>query len=79
MAKKSRRSRKKSSRNVSRGAVEGQTASTAPAPAPAPAPADAAAVPDRQEYAYVVADLKRVAILASGVFALLIGLSLFIR
>ncbi|MBN1934232.1 MAG: hypothetical protein JW934_06190 [Anaerolineae bacterium] len=31
------------------------------------------------EYGYVIADLKRVAILAAGIFALLVVLSFFIR
>ena len=75
MAKRSRRSRKKSSRNVSRRVTKAQSpGTTAPSAAAAPT-----AVPDSQEYAYVIADLKRVAILAAGVFALLIGLSFFVR
>jgi hypothetical protein len=35
--------------------------------------------PDLHEYEYVFGDLKRVAILAAALFALLIGLSFFIR
>ena len=34
---------------------------------------------DLNEYKYVIADLKRVAILAAAMFALLIALSFFIR
>jgi hypothetical protein len=67
MAKKSRRARKKASRSVSR-------ASTGSAPAAAtPEAAD-----DRPEYAYVVADIRQVAILAAAMFVLLIALSFFI-
>ena len=66
MAKKSRRTRKKSSRKVSQAAA---AAAVVAAIEPAA---------DRQEYAYVVADLRQVAILAAAMFALLIGLSFFI-
>jgi len=67
MSKKSRRARKKPSRTVSQAATEAAAAAAVAEPAA-----------DRQEYAYVVADLKRVAILAAAMFALLIGLSFFI-
>ena len=66
MAKKSRRTRKKSSRSVSQAAV------------PAAPAAVAETVADQEEYGYVVADLRNVAILAAVMFALLIGLSFFI-
>ena len=66
MAKKSRRTRNKSSRKVSQAAA---AAAVVAAIEPAA---------DRQEYAYVVADLRQVAILAAAMFALLIGLSFFI-
>ena len=70
MAKKSRRARKKASRSVSKAA-----ASAAPVVA-----AEAAAEPatDRQEYAYVVADIRKVGSLAAAMFVLLVGLSFFI-
>jgi hypothetical protein len=66
MAKKSRRARK-SSRKVSASATNRTKAAAAAEPAA-----------DRQEYAYVVADIRQVAILAAAMFALLIGLSFFI-
>jgi hypothetical protein len=44
-----------------------------------PAPAEAQEQPDFSEYSYVITDLRRVAILAAAMFALLIALSLFIR
>ena len=43
------------------------------------APAEAPEEPDFGEYSYVIADLKRVAILAGAMFALLVALSFFIR
>jgi hypothetical protein len=72
MAKKSRRARKKTSRSVSRAPVVSAAETAAPDPA-----AEAAA--NRQEYAYVIADMRRVAIMAAAMFALLIVLSFFIR
>jgi hypothetical protein len=66
MAKKSRRARKKTSRNVSEVAVESGGAT------------GAESVADQQAYGYVVADLRQVALLAGVMFALLIGLSFFI-
>ena len=72
MAKKSRRARKKSGRNVSRGAVQAPKATeTAAAVAAEPAA-------DQHEYTYVTADLRQVVILAAAMFALLVGLSFFI-
>jgi hypothetical protein len=81
MAKKSRRSRRKTSRNVSRGAAEAArvSPSTTDAAVAVPETAPVATAQKSSEYAYVVADLKRVAILAVGIFALLIALSFFIR
>jgi len=73
MAKKSRRARKKKARNVSRGAAVVSAAETAAPEAAAEAAAD------RPEYAYVVADIRQVAILAAAMFVLLVGLSFFIR
>jgi hypothetical protein len=70
MAKKSRRARK-SSRKVSSSAV-----SATPRETNVPAAVEPAA--DPQEYAYVVADIRQVAILAAAMFVLLIGLSFFI-
>ena len=75
MAKKSRRARK-SARKVS-GAAPAAAAAVASAPAPA-AEAESEPTEERQEYAYVVADIRQVAILAAAMFALLIGLSFFI-
>ena len=73
MAKKSRRTRKKSARNVSRGAVQAAKATeTAVAATAEPAA-------EQPEYRYVVADLRQVVILAAAMFALLIGLSFFIN
>ena len=66
MAKKSRRARKKTSRSVSQAAV-----SAAPA-------AVVETVADQEEYGYVVADLRNVAVLAAVMFVLLVGLSFFI-
>ena len=70
MAKKNRRTRKKSSRKVSRAAVS--------AALPAAPGAVVEPIADRQEYAYVVADIRQVAILAAAMFVLLVGLSFFI-
>jgi len=76
MAKKSRRARK-SARKVSRPVSAAPTVVVSTAAAPA---AEAAAEPatDRKEYAYVVADIRQVAILAGAMFALLIALSFFL-
>lgn len=72
MAKKSRRARKKSARNVSRGTVQAaKVTETAAAATVEPAA-------DQHEYTYVVADLRQVVILAAAMFALLVGLSFFI-
>jgi len=82
MAKKSRRARKRARPQA--------TPSTSQVVEPRVAPRDASAgalsdqgqlqdLPDSQEYRYVVDDLKRVAILAAAMFALLIALSFFIR
>lgn len=67
MSKKSRRTRKTPSRSLPQVAAE--TAATAAVVEPAA---------DQHEYAYVVANLKRVAVLAAAMFALLVGLSFFI-
>jgi hypothetical protein len=71
MAKKSRRARKKKPRSVSRAPVV-SAAETA-------APEAAVEAPAEPEYAYVVADMRHVALLAAAMFALLIALSFFIR
>jgi len=73
MAKKSRRARKKSARSVSRGAVQPSEATETAAAA------TVELVSDQHEYAYVLADLRQVVILAAAMFALLVGLSFFIR
>jgi hypothetical protein len=70
MAKKSRRARK-SARKVSRSAPVVAAASPKPE-------AEGEPTADRNEYAYVVADIRQVGILAAAMFALLIGLSFFI-
>jgi hypothetical protein len=66
MSKKSRRARKSPSRRSPRSATPAQ-------PEEAVEPATEGA-----EYAYVVADIKQVAILAAAMFVLLIVLSFFI-
>jgi hypothetical protein len=71
MAKKSRSARKKSARKVSTAATAAATDAGVSSAAVEPAA-------DANEYAYVTADLRRVAILAGAMFALLIGLSFFI-
>jgi hypothetical protein len=75
MAKKSRRARKKTSRKVSRGVVSARATQAAVSSVQGSAVEPAA---DRQEYAYVVADIRQVAILAAALFVLLVGLSFFI-
>jgi hypothetical protein len=72
MAKKSRRARKKSVRSVSQTAVQAAEAAKSAAVAAVEPAAD------QQEYAYVIADLRQVVILAAAMFALLVGLSFFI-
>ena len=73
MTKKSRRTRKRqSNRSRSVPPVELQAS-----PAPAAA-AGQQAEPTFQEYRYIVADLKRMVLLAAAIFALLIALSFFI-
>ena len=75
MAKRSRRSRKDKARQqrISR------TAEQAPARIGADSPAVPAEPSYSGEYEYVIADLRRVAVLAAAMFALLIALSFFIR
>jgi hypothetical protein len=53
----------------------GRVSVTAPAPEQTPK----AAVDFRQEYQYVVADLKRIGVLAAVMFAVLIALNLVLR
>ena len=72
MAKKSRRARKKSGRSVSRTAVQAVQATETTAAATVESAAD------QHEYAYVITDLRQVAVLAAAMFALLVGLSFFI-
>ena len=73
MAKKSRRARQ-ASRNTS-SKSSSQSAVQKPGAAVSPEEENAADFP---EYAYVVADLRRVGILAAAMFALLVALSFFI-
>ena len=75
MAKKSRRARSKTARKVSRGVASPQVTQSVVSSAQVSAVEPAA---ERQEYAYVVADIRQVAILAAAMFALLIGLSFFV-
>jgi hypothetical protein len=74
MAKKSRRSRR--SRRKSRPATKPPSPASAPEPTPNP---DAQASADLGEYKYVITDLRRVAVLAAAMFALLIALSFLIQ
>ena len=76
MAKKSRRARKNKARLQRGKPVASQAAPTISA---LTAPAAEPSRPDFHEYEYVFTDLKRVAILAAALFALLIGLSFFIQ
>ena len=76
MAKKSRRARKRNARQRTVVQSAGRPAvSVTKTAVQAPEPAR----PDFQEYRYVITDLKRVAILAASMFALLIALSFLIR
>ena len=77
MAKKSRRARKKGSRNVSRAAAQAAAAAQTAAAVPTDSAAAKTAAA-RQEYGYVIADLRQVVILAAAMFALLVGLSYFL-
>ena len=72
MAKKSRRARKRARQSTS------LSQTTAKIVAQPQALAQESGVPDMEEYGYVFTDLRRVAILALAIFALLIGLSFFI-
>ena len=78
MAKKSRRARKKGSRNVSRAAAQAAAAAQTAAAVPTDSAAAKTAAAARQEYGYVIADLRQVVILAAAMFALLVGLSFFL-
>ncbi len=75
MAKKSRRARKRARKNVA-SSVSQPMDRRVPA---TEAPPVEQVIPDFHEYHYVITDLKRVAILAFAMFALLIALSFFIR
>jgi hypothetical protein len=74
MTKKSRRARRKS-RPTATLVVDRATIDAVSAPQEPETPA----TPDFHEYAYVITDLRRVAILAAAMFGLLIALSFFIR
>jgi hypothetical protein len=67
MTKRSRRARQKGAKRSSELRVEVPQVEQEPA------------APDQGEYRYVATDLKRLAILAAAMFALLIVLSFFIR
>jgi len=75
MAKRSRRSRKDKARQqrISRTTEQAHARVVVGSPAVPEGPSHSG------EYEYVIADLKRVAILAAAMFALLIALSFFIR
>jgi hypothetical protein len=82
MAKKSRRVKKERqptrlspAQMVQPGA--GQTAN-APSPASAPTRPATKAVDLREEYRYVIADLKRIGIIALAMLAVLVGLALLL-
>ena len=82
MAKKSRRARKRARARSMPGSGQGSVPVAAQGRAPAevtPARDRAQGVLDSHEYRYVTEDLRRVAILAGAMFALLIALSFFIR
>lgn len=68
----SKRSRKRASaRRKARGAVQGR-------PTPEPQPVVQQEVDFREEYHYVLADLKRIGMLAAVMVAVLVGLSLLL-
>ena len=75
MAKKSRRARKRARRSTV--STKGRPADEL-TPAPQP-PVQDQGTANLREYAYVIADLRQVTILALAVFALLIGLSFLVR
>ena len=72
MAKKSRRAKKRSKKKRSIPAGRSRQ------PAPAPSPAEEKTAKLAEEYRYVYADLKRIAILAGAMLAALIILSFVI-
>jgi len=82
MGKKSRRRRGASSPRLSAAQLVRpgeQAAAPAPAAVPQAPKASARALRDlREEYPYVVADLKRIAIIAAIMLALMIGLALLL-
>jgi len=88
MAKKSRRSRRQSATKKS----SRPTQTSQPQAAPKAQPAEASAAPPAaartrkakgvdfaKEYAYVVSDLKRIAIIAAAMLAVLVALSFVIQ
>jgi len=88
MAKKSRRSRRRSTTKKSRrttqatkpqAASKAQPAETSAAPPTTARTRKAKGVDFATEYAYVVSDLKRIAIIAAAMLAVLVGLSFVIQ
>ena len=77
MAKKSRRAKRK--RKGRHSAVSTATRQPSPSNSVPPVSTSQQARPDFHEYQYVIADLRRVAILAAAMFGLLIVLSFLIR
>lgn len=76
MAKKSRRARKRQGKTRSAPKSDRQTSPAGLAARPSELRSTAF---DLEDYQYVVADLRRVAILAAAMFALLVALSFFLR
>jgi len=85
MAKKSRRSRRRSTTKKSRRTTQAKAASKAQpaeisvAPPTTARTRKAKGVDFATEYAYVVSDLKRIAIIAAAMLAVLVGLSFVIQ
>jgi hypothetical protein len=71
-------SKRKKKRARSRAATKRPNSATAQQ-GPQTVPQPPAFQPDGQEYKYVASDLRKVLVLAVGMFALLIALSFFIR
>jgi hypothetical protein len=80
MARKSRRSRKRSQAPRLSPAQLAQPSEKLEGPLPAPARMTAAKAPPdlRDEYRYVVTDLKRIAIIAAVMMAVMIALALLV-
>ena len=84
MAKKSRRAKRRAKKKRRVAAVRPKRPAPAPAPSPTVAKEPEAMTEEKaaelaEEYRYVYSDLKRIAILAGTMFAVLIVLSFVIR